>query len=244
MVRDEGEQGPHSVSRDVAAWWQFVVARAGEAHDPQWDWSGLWRAIQERRALAVMLLVGMAATLLRARSAAGQVPTGKSATMPQWQIAAGGKRAFDVASVKQNKSGTRPSSNFPLNAGASYPPSGGLFSGVYQPLYVFIIFPYNPTNYQNLYLLSQLPKWVTADRFDIEGPRCGGQSDQRPDAPYDAISTCGSFQARRPHRDPATSCVRARFRKVRGNGAISPAAFGQPTVRPHTSPRRTSASKC
>src|SRR5580704_8305939 len=102
-------------------------------------------------ALAVMLLVGMAATLLRARSAASQVPTGKSATMPQWQIAAGGKKAFDVASVKQNKAGSRPSSSFPLNAGAAYSPSGRLFSGVNQPLYVYVIFAYKTTNYQNLY---------------------------------------------------------------------------------------------
>jgi uncharacterized protein (TIGR03435 family) len=138
---------------------------------------GLKRIMESRTraaALAVMLLVGMAATLLRARSAAAQVPTGKSATMPRWEIAAGGKKAFDVASVKQNKSGTRPSSNFPLNAGAAYSPSGGIFSGVNQPLYVYIIFAYKTTNYQNLYLLSQLPKWVTTDRFDIEARAAEG----------------------------------------------------------------------
>ena len=50
--------------------------------------------------------------------------------VPQWQIDAGGKMAFDVASVKPNKSGGHAYSNVLLiRHGRVYPPTGGLFSG-------------------------------------------------------------------------------------------------------------------
>jgi uncharacterized protein (TIGR03435 family) len=133
------------------------------------SWRNLALATAALMALTGPVLLGIVeAPRLQARAPTRQSPATQSSVMPQWQIAAGGKKSFDVASVKENKSGTRPSSNFPLNAGAAYSPSGGLLSGVNQPLYAYIIFAYKTTNYQNLYLLSQLPKWVTADRFDIE----------------------------------------------------------------------------
>jgi hypothetical protein len=40
-----------------------------------------------------------------------------------------GLQPFDVASVKPNKSGAQPYSNFPLNAGESYIRNGGLLQG-------------------------------------------------------------------------------------------------------------------
>jgi uncharacterized protein (TIGR03435 family) len=133
------------------------------------EWRGLFLAAAGIMSLAVPVFLG----LIAAPHLGAQSPPAQSPAIPQWQIAAGGKKTFDVASVKQNKSGlppsgTGPSSNFPLNAGAAYSPSGGLFSGVNQPLYLYIVFAYKTTNYQNLYLLPRLPKWVTADRFDIE----------------------------------------------------------------------------
>jgi hypothetical protein len=52
----------------------------------------------------------------------------QSPTVPQWQRAAGGKMAFDVASVKQNKSGNNPYANLPLEDGNAYSRNEGLLS--------------------------------------------------------------------------------------------------------------------
>ena len=54
----------------------------------------------------------------------------QSQATPQWEIAAGRKMAFDVASVKINKSsdGVRSYSNVTMDPGNEDPPNGGLFS--------------------------------------------------------------------------------------------------------------------
>ena len=81
--------------------------------------------------------------------------------------------AFDVASVKQNRSGfppegDMPKSNFPLGPGAVYSPNGGFFSAVNQPLSIYIQFAYKLMANQMQFLLPQLPAWVTEERFDIQ----------------------------------------------------------------------------
>src|SRR5690242_5914175 len=58
-----------------------------------------------------------------------------------WEKAAGGKMSFEVASVKQNKSGLPPSgeiprSNFALDETDKYASTGGLFSVTNYPLIV------------------------------------------------------------------------------------------------------------
>jgi uncharacterized protein (TIGR03435 family) len=92
-----------------------------------------------------------------------------------WEKAAGSKMAFDVTSVKQNKSGfpqpsgrNMPTTNMPLGDGNDYSPTGGLFSATNIPLSAYIGFAYKLTFAESRLLLSQLPKWATADRFDIE----------------------------------------------------------------------------
>ena len=70
---------------------------------------------------------GKLAQLLQSQAAKTQPPT------PQWQIDAGRQAKFDVASVKQNKSGLPPSGDMPnsnvaLGPGDYYSPTGGLFS--------------------------------------------------------------------------------------------------------------------
>ena len=87
--------------------------------------------------------------------------------------------AFDVASVKQNKSGPPPSgdkpyADFVLGPGDAYVPNGGLFSAINQPLLIYVAFAYKITNNELPFLMSQLPKWTTlTDRFDIQA-RVGG----------------------------------------------------------------------
>src|SRR5438874_504472 len=105
---------------------------------------------------------------LTARRNAPQLPS--ALPPPDWQVAAGGKMAFDTASVTQNT--TAPPAyrtfSFPLGPGDVYIPNGGRFSAKNIPLYLYIYFAYKITDNQEQVLLPQLPRWVTTDRFDIQ----------------------------------------------------------------------------
>ena len=89
------------------------------------------------------------------------VTTAQSPGVPDWQTAAGGKMAFEVASVKP-ATGFRPP-NVPLGGGDAKPP-GGRFSGT-LPLVVCINFAYKlePGD-----ISTQLPKSLT-DGFRHRG---------------------------------------------------------------------------
>jgi uncharacterized protein (TIGR03435 family) len=143
--------------------------------------------------LAALLVCGGVAPL-RAQSQAAQTstpqaaatPVTSSAAQPQsaqsapatapaddWMKTAGGPQAFDVASVKQNKSGfppagDRPYSNFPLGPGDVYSPNGGLFTTTNMPLLLYISFAYKLSSSQTSALQAQLPKWVMSSSYDIQ----------------------------------------------------------------------------
>src|SRR5882762_8883405 len=87
-----------------------------------------------------------------------------------WQTAAGGRMTFVIASVRQNTSApaSARSSSFPLGPGDVYVPNAGRFRAMNFPLVAYIEFAYKLTEDQNQFLLPQLPKLVTADRFDIQ----------------------------------------------------------------------------
>jgi hypothetical protein len=72
--------------------------------------------------------------------------------VPDWQKAAGGKMAFDVASATRKT--TAPpypvGSNFPLGPGDVYVPNGGLFRATNLPLVAYIEFAYKLTENQEL----------------------------------------------------------------------------------------------
>ena len=72
--------------------------------------------------------------------------------------------AFDVASVKPNKSNDAANSIFPMGPGDAYVPSGGLFAAANQPLIAYLRFAYKLGQGD----LLGLPAWVYDDRFDIE----------------------------------------------------------------------------
>ena len=84
------------------------------------------------------------------------------------QTSPGTQLAFEVASVKPNKSDAPPYSNFPLNAGDFYVPNGGLFSAKNLPLVTYIFFAYKIQGNQAQSLIPQLPGWVLTEHFDIE----------------------------------------------------------------------------
>jgi len=97
-----------------------------------------------------------------------RVPGQQPAAAPEWQMAAGNKMAFEVASVKKDPGPFRPP-NFPLDTGDAYRPVGGRFSADF-PLMTYITFAYKiglaPDQRQAL--MAHLPDWVATDRFAIE----------------------------------------------------------------------------
>jgi hypothetical protein len=93
---------------------------------------------------------------------------------PDWQTAAGGKMAFEVASVKLSKATFTPP-NFPLDPGDAYvdmrtkEPPRGRFKADF-PLLVYILFAYklSSNSPQMESLRAHLPKSIANDHFSIE----------------------------------------------------------------------------
>jgi uncharacterized protein (TIGR03435 family) len=114
----------------------------------------------------VLLLVGaLVASRLQAQASSGQSPT------PQWQIDAGGKMEFAVASVKENASPLSEShSNFALDSNlVEFPVStGGFLSATNFPLIQYVTFAFRLDASQTKTVQSQLPKWANTKRYDIE----------------------------------------------------------------------------
>jgi uncharacterized protein (TIGR03435 family) len=92
----------------------------------------------------------------------------QTTAMPDWQKAAGGKQEFDAVSVRENKSGEAPYSNFPLNPGSQFDAKGGLLVAKDMPLLQFIVFAYKPDMFQIQEFRAKLPEWARATRYDIE----------------------------------------------------------------------------
>jgi uncharacterized protein (TIGR03435 family) len=78
------------------------------------------------------------------------------------------KLQFEVASVRENRSGGHATSNVPLDRGDVYSPTGGVFLTTNQPLVTLLIFAYkiNISEFRGG-LIRRLPGWATADKFDI-----------------------------------------------------------------------------
>lgn len=94
----------------------------------------------------------------------------------QWEIGAGGKLAFDVVSVKQNKTelnGTNSSGNVPLNAGDGFMRTGGLFRAINIPLHWYIRFAFKLDTTEFGEISDELPRWAVIDRYDIEARAAG-----------------------------------------------------------------------
>jgi uncharacterized protein (TIGR03435 family) len=105
-------------------------------------------------AVTAVLLIGIPASL--AQSSA------QSVKIPQ-------KLAFDIASVKENKSNSEPTSNVPLDRSDTYSLNGGRLSATGQPLIAYLIFAYK-VNVNETYggLMRRLPAWAVTDKFDIQ----------------------------------------------------------------------------
>jgi bla regulator protein blaR1 len=126
---------------------------------------------------AAVLMAPVLVGIANAPVILAQTPSG----VLQWQAAAGGHMAFDVASVKLLKpgaSGRAP--NFALDDGDGFtdPRSGesphGRFAAAF-PVSFYISFAYKLmlTPDQRQAMLAGLPKWVDTDRIDIEAKAAG-----------------------------------------------------------------------
>jgi uncharacterized protein (TIGR03435 family) len=123
------------------------------------------------RALGFICMVSVlwhAAGSLSAQLRAGQSPaTQSTASQPPQSLAemqaAGVRMAFDVASVKSDKSNAPANSRFALGPGDGFAP-GTLFAAINQPLIVYLRFAYKLGQSD----LLGLPAWIYNDRFDIE----------------------------------------------------------------------------
>ncbi len=125
-------------------------------------------------AIATPLIFGIMNAPLRAQSAD-----------QDWMKTAGGKQEFEVASVRENKTGGKSYSNFSLdngnayfivNKGDTFAPSGTLFQATNQTPMRYILFAYKLGGTQELALRfkywaglsTNVPSWVNNTLFDIE----------------------------------------------------------------------------
>jgi bla regulator protein BlaR1 len=90
-----------------------------------------------------------------------------------WQTRAGGKMAFDVASIKPGKGAFVPP-NFPLDPSDNYSATNGRFNAD-ETLAGYIEFAYKVWgNEVQSREFSHLPKWVNTDRYTIEARAATG----------------------------------------------------------------------
>lgn len=123
----------------------------------------------------LILLVGMvgAGMCVQPGRAQTNATNAADAATPQWEIDAGGKMAFDVASVKPDKAGgegmaLRVYSNIPFGDDNAYTPTGGLLSVSNFTASDFISFAYKLSYFEGQAIRAKLPTWTRSDRFDIE----------------------------------------------------------------------------
>lgn len=123
---------------------------------------------------AILAGAGMAALIAPMIIGALSAPAFQAPDTPDWQAKAGGKMAFEVASVKLSTEKQFVLPSMPFDAGDRYHPTGGYFRADF-PLWSYIQFAYKlwlPAEDQQKEI-ARLPKWVTADRYSIEARAAG-----------------------------------------------------------------------
>jgi uncharacterized protein (TIGR03435 family) len=91
-----------------------------------------------------------------------------STEKPDWEVAAGKKLSFEVATVKSNTSDDSPTVNFTLGPGAAYADTGGRFLASNISLLDYIRFAYKLTDGQVEIMRASAPNWIAIKRFDIQ----------------------------------------------------------------------------
>lgn len=78
------------------------------------------------------------------------------------------KPAFDVASIRENKTDEKPDMNFPLNPQPQYNHTSGLLSARNVPLLQLLVFAYAKSMFQIQEMRNQLPDWAKTSRWDVQ----------------------------------------------------------------------------
>src|ERR1700721_2156320 len=127
-------------------------------------------------ALTSLVVPAFTTMPLKAQITTGETPSVKPHTTPAGQRTVGSNLAFEVASVRQNKSDKEPYMNVSPVLGDSPVSTRGLYSPRNIRLIQFISFAYNLTQVQLQSVVSQVP-WTAEDKFDIEA-RAAGDPDK------------------------------------------------------------------
>jgi uncharacterized protein (TIGR03435 family) len=94
----------------------------------------------------------------------------RTQTVPAWQTAAGGKMAFEVASVREDLSGKWVPPPFSFDADDDFKDTGGLFTADAN-VATYVSFAYKlPIQYN---LLTGLPDWAKKENFAIQARAAG-----------------------------------------------------------------------
>jgi bla regulator protein blaR1 len=86
-------------------------------------------------------------------------------TVPEWQTAAGGKMAFEVASVRENPSGKYKPPPYSIDPDDDFVDTGGFFTADLS-VQGYIDFAYKLPQQYNL--LSHLPDWARNKQFEVQ----------------------------------------------------------------------------
>jgi uncharacterized protein (TIGR03435 family) len=133
------------------------------------------KRLQALSLILILPLVLAATSSLHAQSAKAPAPVVQP-SMPQWQIDAGGKMEFEVASVKPNTAPVTPATrtgNMPLGPQDAFTPTGGLFSITNRELWSYVIFAYKLGQAQADSFVAQQPEWAKNNRYDIQARAAG-----------------------------------------------------------------------
>jgi bla regulator protein blaR1 len=126
--------------------------------------------VAKKIALGVAGLVAMVVPMV---VGAFNAPAIRAQDAADWQTKAGGKMAFEVASVKLTKGEAGPPS-FPVNVGEAYRPTGGYFKADF-PLATYIEFAYKitPVAAVEHEMFAHLPRWITTESYSIQARAAG-----------------------------------------------------------------------
>jgi uncharacterized protein (TIGR03435 family) len=125
-------------------------------------------------ACIAVLMASLSAAFVLAQTAA------ESTQVPEWQQSAGGKRSFEVASIKLANPDKFTPPNFALDFLDSFggPNPHGRFVAQF-PLRVYVGFAYKLFPYsqeRNDAMLAHVPKWVTTDQYAVNAQAEGEPS--------------------------------------------------------------------
>ena len=123
--------------------------------------------------VAALISVGMPTAFGQGKAPVQSATAHVAIAQTQWQVAAGGKMEFEVASVRQNSPGSPYRGDVDLDSSDYFRYTGGLVTAT-GLVVNYIIFAYKIDDASQYPLLNaQLPKWAQTEQFYIEARAAG-----------------------------------------------------------------------